>query len=400
MTNPVRVCRIIGRLNIGGPARHAILLAQGLRAHGYDTVLVAGREGAGEGNLHTLAAEKDVKPLILPQLGREIRPHRDCAALVTLVRLLRQLRPDIVHTHTAKAGALGRVAAKLAGVPIIVHTFHGHVLDGYFSRGTTRFFLGIERCLAAITTKVLTVSDGQCRDIRRLRIGRPETVGVMPLGLELDGFLRSDLRRGEIRRKLGVTREVPLVGIIARLAPIKDHTTFLEAASELHKSRPDVRFLIVGDGELRSRLEQHAHALGLDTCTHFLGWQRDLEPIYADLDLAVLSSLNEGTPVSLIEAMAAGLPVVATKVGGIPDLVVDGKTGLLVPPKDPMAMSRAIETLLGDADRRRQIGRLGREVVYPMYSDAALIDRMHRLYSSLLHASFAARQSGHGEVGR
>lgn len=400
MTNPIRVCRIIGRLNIGGPALHAILLTQGLRARGYETLLVTGREGAGEGNFHDLAAEQGVTPLILPQLGREIRPHRDGAALVALVRLLRRLRPDIVHTHTAKAGALGRIAAKLARVPIIVHTFHGHVLDGYFSRSTTRIFLGIERCLAAITTKVLTVSDGQCRDLLDLRIGRPASVEVMPLGLALDGFLRSHLRRGEIRRRLGVPTEAPLVGIIARLAPIKDHATFLEAASDLRRSRQDVRFLIVGDGELRSHLEQQARALGLEECVHFLGWQRELEPIYADLDLAVLSSLNEGTPVSLIEAMAAGLPVVATKVGGIPDLVADGKTGLLVPPKDPMAMSQAMDTLLGDTDRRRQMGQLGREVVYPMYSDTALIDRMHRLYSSLLQASVAVRQSGHLEVCR
>jgi len=156
----------------------------------------------------------------------------------------------------------------------------------------------------------------------------------------------------------------------------------------------------VGDGELRPRLEQQAHALGLDECTHFLGWQRELEPIYADLDLAVLSSLNEGTPLSLIEAMAAGLPVVATHVGGIPDLVTDGKTGLLVPPKDPIAMSRAMDTLLGDADRRRQMGQLGREAVYPFYSDAALMDRMHRLYTSLLPSSFAVRRSTHGEVYR
>lgn len=400
MTSPIRVCRIIGRLNIGGPARHAILLTQGLRAYGYETVLVVGREGASEGNLHDLAAEKGVKPLILPQLGREVRPHRDGAALLTLVRLLRRLRPDIVHTHTAKAGALGRVAAKLAGVPIIIHTFHGHVLDGYFNRGATRFFLGIERYLAAITTKVLTVSDGQRRDLLRLGIGRPETVGVMPLGLELDGFLRSDLRRGEVRRRLGISMETPLIGIIARLAPIKDHATFLEAASELRKSHPDIRFLIVGDGERRSHLEQQAHALGLSDCIHFVGWQRDLEPIYADLDLVVLSSLNEGTPLSLIEAMAAGLPVVATKVGGVPDLVADGKTGLLVPPKDPMAMSRAVDTLLGDANRRRQMGRMGRDAVYPLYSNAALIDRMHRLYSALLQASLATRRSGHWEVCR
>ncbi len=397
MGNPIRVCRIIGRLNIGGPAIHAILLTKGLRARGYETVLVAGREGEREGSLRDLAAEKGVEPLFLPELGREVRPGGDLVAFFRLLRLFRQQQPDIVHTHTAKAGALGRVAAKLAGIPIIIHTFHGHTFRGYFSRGATRFFLTIERRLASATTKVLAVSEGQRQDLLRLRIGSPETVGVMPLGLELDNLLRSHLRRGEVRRRLGASHEVPLVGIIARLVPIKDLDTFLEAASDLRRSRPDVRFLIVGDGELRPLLEQRARALGLDGSAHFLGWQRDLEPIYADLDLLVLSSLNEGTPVSLIEGMAAGLPVVATEVGGVPDLVENGKTGLLVPPKDPGALSAAMDTLLGDADRRREMGRLGREAVYPKYSDVALMDRMDRLYSSLLQAA-AGRQSVGQEI--
>ncbi len=386
MRDPIRICRIIGRLNVGGPAIHAILLTRGLRARGYETVLVAGREGPREGTLRELAAEKEVEPLLLQELGREVRPGQDLLALVRLFRLFRQHRPAIVHTHTAKAGALGRLAAKLARIPIIIHTFHGHIFDGYFSRGVTRVFLAIERRLAAASTRILTVSEGLRRDLLRLRIGSPEKVVVMPLGLELDGLLRSGRRRGEARRRLGASPDVPLVGVIARLVPIKDLGTFLEAASALHRSRPDVRFVIVGDGELRLPLEQQARALGLDGCAHFLGWQRDLEPIYADLDLLVLSSLNEGTPVSLIEGMAAGLPVVATKVGGIPDLVEDGKTGLLVPPKDSGALSAAMEELLGDADRRREMGRLGREAVYPKYSDAALIDRMDHLYSSLLQA--------------
>ena len=394
MGSAVRICRIIGRLNIGGPAIHAILLTEGLRSRGYETLLVSGQEGPGEGSLRDRAVQKGLAPLFLPELGRELRPGRDLTALLKLVRLLRQQQPEIVHTHTAKAGALGRIAAKIAGIPIVVHTFHGHVMHGYFSRRVTRFFLAIERRLAKASTTILTVSEGVRQDLLRLRIGRPETVGVMPLGLELDGLLRSDLRRGELRRRLGISPEVPLVGIIARLVPIKDHRTLLEAASELRRSRRDVRFLIVGDGELRPLLEQRARALGLDGSAHFLGWQRDLEPIYADLDLLVLSSLNEGTPVSLIEGMAAGLPVVATEVGGVPDLVEKGKTGLLVPPKDPEALSGAMEMLLGDADRRREMGRLGREAVYPKYSDAALMDRMDRLYSSLLQAKAGRRSAG------
>jgi len=384
VARPVRVCRIIGRLNIGGPARHAILLTDGLRARGYETVLVAGQEGPDEGTLRDLAAEKGVAPMLLPELGREVRPGRDLIALAKLVRLIQRLRPDIVHTHTAKAGALGRVAAKLAGAPILVHTFHGHILHGYFSRGTTGLFLAIERHLGRLSTKILTVSEGQRVELLGLQIGTPNTVDVMPLGLELDRFLHPDLRRGEIRQQFGASPDTALVGIVARLVPIKDHGTFLAAAADLCRRRSNIRFLVVGDGELRSTLERQAGALGLGACVHFLGWRRDLEPIYADLDLVVLSSRNEGTPACLIEAMAAGLPVVATRVGGVPDLVVDEKTGSLVPPGDPGALSRAIEALLCDPDRRREMGRLAREAVYPKYSDAALIDRMDDLYSSLL----------------
>ncbi|HZY30225.1 MAG TPA: glycosyltransferase family 4 protein [Candidatus Methylomirabilis sp.] len=398
MGSTARICRIIGRLNIGGPAIHAILLAEGLRSRGYETVLVSGQEGPREGSLRDRAVQKGVAPLFLRELGREVRPGRDLLALCKLVRLLRQQQPEIVHTHTAKAGALGRIAAKIVGTPLVVHTFHGHIMHGYFSRGVTRLFLATERRLAMVTTRILTVSAGLRDELLRLGIGRPDTVEVMPLGLELDGFLRSDLRRGEFRRRLGISPEVPLVGIIARLVPIKDHTTFLEAASDLHRSRPDVRFLIVGDGELRPQLEQRAVAFGLNHCVDFLGWQRELEPIYADLNLVVLSSLNEGTPVSLIEAMAAGLSVVATRVGGVSDLIEHGKTGLLVPPKNPVALSEAMKALLGDPDRGRQMGRLARETVYPKYSDAALIDRMDRLYSSMLHASLPARRSAHQEL--
>ncbi len=390
MADPVRVCRIIGRLNIGGPARHAILLTDGLRARGYETVLVAGREGPQEGTLRDLAAEKGIATTLLPELGRDVRPGRDLMALAKLVQLMKRLRPDIVHTHTAKAGALGRVAAKLAGAPILVHTFHGHILHGYFSRGTTRVFLAIERRLGRLSTKILTVSEGQRLELLRLGIGTPNTVEVMSLGLELDRFLQLSRRRGEVRRQLGLALDTALVGIIARLVPIKDHVTFLEAAADVHRRRPNVRFLIVGDGELRSTLEQRTRTQGLGACVHFLGWQRDLEPIYADLDLVVLSSRNEGTPMCLLEAMAAGLPLVATRVGGIPDLVADEKTGLLVPPGDPAALSQAIEALLCDANRRFEMGQLAREAVYPKYSDTALIDRMDDLYCSLLATRIGA----------
>jgi len=399
MASAARICRIITRLNIGGPAVHVILLAHGLRARGFETVLVAGQESPHEGSLRDLAATMQVHPVWLPELGRALRPDRDLVALAKLVRLLRRERPAIVHTHTAKAGALGRLAARWAGIPIILHTFHGHVFNGYFHPAVARLFLAIERGLAAASTMIVTLSEGQRQECLRLGIGSPETVVVVPPGLELERYLASPLSKGVARRQLGVRPEVPLVGIIGRLVPIKDHETFLLAAADLHRLRPEVQFLIVGDGELRPALERRARAIGLDGSVRFLGWRRDLEYLYADFDLVVLSSLNEGTPVSLIEAMAAGLPVVATRVGGIPDLVADGKTGLLVPPRDPGALSRAMQLLLDDPCRRREMGALGRQVVAPLHGAAALIERMSGLYDSLLQRCHRARASGEPGVG-
>ncbi len=386
--NRIRVLRVIARLNVGGPALHAALLTERLDPVRYHTQLVAGRESPGEANYLTLRGRSLENLSILPSLGREIGAQ-DLIAFARLYRLVRKMRPHIVHTHTAKAGALGRLAARLAGVPVVIHTYHGHIFQGYFPSLKTRLFLNTERWLARGTDRLLTVSEAVRQDLLRRGIGSPERLSVVPLGLDLDPLIQCEMVRGQLRAELGVG-DVPLVGIIARLVPIKRHEDFLAAATVVASRIPNCRFLVVGDGELRGRLEARSRELGLGGRVHFLGWRGDLPRIYADLDLVALSSANEGLPVSLIEAMAAGRPVVATRVGGVPDLVEHGVTGLLVSPEDPAALAEATMALLTDPERRRAMGEAGRKRVHPAFSAERLVEDIDRLYTELLAVKLGA----------
>lgn len=385
MTDRVRVLRVIARLNIGGPALHAVLLTERLDPARYDSLLVAGTEEPSEGNYLALQGRTLGTLVLIPALGREIRGFQDLAALFRLIRLIRRVRPHIVHTHTAKAGTLGRLAALLTGVPLLLHTYHGHVFHGYFSPAKTRCFLAIERWLARRTDRLLTVSETVRAELLALGIGTPEQLMVVPLGLELEPFLGCEPLRGQLRAELGLGEETLLVGIVARLVPIKAHELFLEAAAQVAHRVPRSRFLLVGDGERRAELEALVGRLGLEDRVCFLGWRRDLDRVYADLDLVALTSRNEGSPVSLIEAMAAGRAVVATRVGGVPDLVEDGVTGLLVPPEDSTAMAEAMSALLGDPERRRALGEAGRKRVSPAFGAERLLGDIDRLYTELLN---------------
>lgn len=379
----LRVARVISRLNVGGPAIHTILLTAGLDAAGFESRLYVGAPGPAEGDMLPLARARGVEPIAVPGLGRSIHPGRDLGALGRLTREFRAFRPHIVHTHAAKAGTLGRIAARVARVPVTVHTFHGHVLRGYFHPAVTAAFRAIERALARRTTLIVALSPGQRADLLAMKIGRPERVGVIPLGLELDPFLEAQTRRGGLRRHLDLRPDTKLVGIVARLVPIKDHETFLAAAARVARADPAAHFVVAGDGPLRARLEAAAQRAGLGARAHFLGWWGDLPALYADLDVVALTSRNEGTPVCVLEAMAAGVPVVATAVGGVPDVVRHGETGLLVPPGDPAALAAALASLLADPDRRSALGLAGRRVAYPAYDAKALIARVEAVYREL-----------------
>jgi glycosyltransferase involved in cell wall biosynthesis len=378
---PIKVLRVITRLNIGGPAIHAILLTHALDdGVVFKSTLVAGSTTQHEGDMLDLAREHEVSPVMLPALGREISPFDDLAALGRLVRLMRQMRPDVVHTHMAKAGTIGRLAARICGVPLVVHTYHGHVFHSYFSPLKTRVFLTIERALGLTTNRIIVLGDGQRDEIASYGVAPLRKLVPIRLGLELGQFLHAENLRGELRRELGFSMATPLVGIVARLVPIKAHEVFLQAAAGVHTALPTAQCLVIGDGERRDELAHMAGQLGLTGWVHFLGWRQDMARVYADLDVVALTSLNEGSPVALIEALAAARPVVSTAVGGVPEVVIDGETGLSVAPADPSAFSEAIVRLLGDSALARRLGATGRRHVYPRYDSSRLVDDVRQLY--------------------
>lgn len=382
-----KVLRIIARLNIGGPAIHAILLSSALSDASYKNILVCGSVGESEGDMIYLAEDHCVKPMVIPELGREISFTKDLRAFFKLYSIMRRERPDIVHTHTAKAGALGRLAAIFAGVPVRIHTFHGHIFDGYFSPFKAALFIFIERCLAGFTNKVIVVSEGVREElVDKLKVVSPDRCVVVRLGLELREFLNNESMKRSFRKKIDVGEDVLLVGIIGRLVPIKNHRMFLDIARKVKDDAPDLRvkFLIIGDGESRKYLEDYSKKLGLCGSVFFTGWVNSLPEVYADLDVVALTSLNEGTPVSLIEAMASARPVVSTAVGGVKDIVFNDENGLLVKSMDVDDFSCKLLLLLRDREKRMRMGLRGREFVKDRHCKDRLVRDIRDLYDSCL----------------
>lgn len=376
----IRIARVITRLNVGGPSLQAMLLTKRLDPQRYATILVCGVPGEREGDMLALRPESGVEPIVLPGLQREISPLDDLRTLWQLIRIFRTYRPDVVHTHLAKAGVLGRIAARLTGVPVVIHTFHGNVLRGYFSAGRSRAFTFIERFMARLSTCVIAISAEQCRQLEELHIAPKDRIVELPLGLDLRPFLSGS--PGTLRRELDLAAGSELVGIVARLVPIKRIDVFLDAAAILSARRPDVTYVVIGDGPLRQALEDRVRRDG--SRIRFLGWRADLPSVYADLDVVALTSDNEGTPVSVIEGLVAGRAVVATDVGGVRDVIGGPEAGRIVPPDDPGAVANAIEELLGDADLRARLGAAGRARVFPAYDVTTLVQRVSDLYEERL----------------
>ena len=378
---PIKVLRVITRLNIGGPAIHAILLTSALDdGVRFTSTLVAGTTAPHEGDMLDLARARSVEPIVLPALGREINPLDDLVALARMVQLVRRLTPDVVHTHMAKAGTIGRLAARICGVPLVVHTYHGHVFHSYFGAAKTRVFLTIERALGLLTDRIIVVGDGQRDEIAGYGVAPPGKLESIRLGLELAPLLHAEAARGRLRQELGIDASTPLVGIVARLVPIKAHEAFFDAAVRIREALPRVEFLVVGDGERRQELETLVQRRGLSRAVRFLGWRRDMLNVYADLDVVALTSRNEGSPVALIEALAAGRPVVATAVGGVPEVVINGDTGMTVPVADSRALADAVLTLLAERPLAERLGAAGRRHVYPRYDSSRLVDDVRDLY--------------------
>lgn len=410
---PLRVVRIIDRLNIGGPAKHVTWLTAGLDATEFETTLIAGVVTEHEGDMSGFARAADVKPLVIEELSRELS-WRDVLVIARLFLLLLRLRPDIIHTHKAKAGAAGRVAALLYRwlTPSalwlrprrcrVVHTFHGHIFHSYYGALKTWLFLTIERVLARVATDcIIVISEQQRREIsEHFRVGQPAQFRVIPLGIACDEAEQT-ARGQSLRTAGGLTTDDWAVAVVGRLCAVKHHALLLQAAAHLFEReaglRERLRFFIIGDGELRAELEMRARALQIAERVVFTGFRDDMAVLYADFDLVALTSLNEGTPLTLIEALNSGRAVVATEVGGVVDILgerrerLDGCTvwehGVTAPSRDTEAFARALLYLLERPELRRAMGERGRAFVRARLSRERLLGDIAKLYRELAAAN-------------
>jgi len=405
-SGPTKILRIISRLNTGGPAIHTILLTRGLNGNRFSSRLVTGAVGSAEGDMEYYAEQMNVVPLVIPELGRNVIFRNNLRAFFRLYRVIRAECPDIIHTHTTKAGGLGRLAgflyncvARIGGrrPAKLVHTFHGHIFYGYFPPFWSRMLVMAERLLALITHRIIAISDSVGQDlIRCYRICSEKKMTVVPLGLDFSWVSTLDDHSGSLRTAFGVPPAAIAVGAVGRLAEIKNHKLLFSAIRLIGKD--DMRVFVLGDGELRAELEQCVLDLGLGRSVLFTGWLREPAGIYADLDIVCLTSRNEGTPVVLIEAMAAGRPFVSTRVGGVADLMVgEGSmqaggfevfaNGILVPPEDPPALAAALGYLADRPALRRAMGSVGQAAVLKRFSQDRMLQDIEAIYAALLETA-------------
>ncbi len=385
---PVRVLRLIARLNMGGPALHVSYLARGLAERGYETMLGAGSLAHGEGSMAFVPDSLGVEVVDVKHLQPELSAVADAHAFGEVLGLIRHFRPHILHTHTAKAGTIGRAAARVAGEarpPIIVHTFHGHVLRGYFDPVRTAAYTRVERGLARMTTRLVAVSPEVRDELVALGVAPAEKFSVIRLGIDLDSrIIQGEGDGAELRRLFGVPPESFVVGWIGRMTAIKHLPDVLAAFALLRERGVDARLCLVGDGPDRELVERRAHELGIARDVLFVGYQQDVAPYYGLFNALLLPSGNEGTPVVAIESLAAGTPVVATAVGGVPDVVENGTDGFLAPVGDVAALANALERLARNPELRAEMGHAGRTRTLPRYRVDRLVDDVDALYRVLL----------------
>ncbi|MFA7272743.1 MAG: glycosyltransferase family 4 protein [Crocinitomicaceae bacterium] len=382
-----KVLRIINRFNIGGPTYNVAYLTKYLGEQ-YETLLVGGEPDVGEvDSLHVLK-ELGIQPRVLSELKREPNFRDDIKAYRALRKIIKEFKPDIVHTHAAKAGAIGRLAAIHSKVPIIVHTFHGHVFSGYFSPWKTKIFLFIERWLAKRSSGIIAISSEQKNDLSKVyKITSEDRIHIVPLGFDLQKFQNEkEENRQKTRLNYTLTEDTIAVAVVGRLAPIKNHTLFLDALRIIQKNTTKkVHAYIVGDGLEREKLETISRSIPQNENFKiiFTSWIKDIATFNAGMDLLCLTSLNEGTPVSLIEAQAANVPVVSTNVGGVRDVVLDGETGFLVPSNQPELFAEKLLELIENENLREKMSQNGWIYVRDKFNYQTLVANMNQLYIDL-----------------
>jgi glycosyltransferase involved in cell wall biosynthesis len=396
MQRPKRVLRILNRLNIGGPTFNASLLTRHL-APEFETLFLSGMIDETEASSEYIPTSMGLHPVYVRSMYRKISPVHDWRAYKEIAAHIRSFKPDIVHTHASKAGALGRLAAANHQVPVIVHTFHGNVLQSYFSGIRNKVFINIERYLAKKTTQLIAISEIQKREIaEKFRIASPEKITVVPLGFDLSKFgLDSDSKRQLFRERFRIPASRLVVTIVARFVPVKNLPMFLRVARLIrNQTAADCCFLVVGDGEQREAFEQLASELSLSISKPgsenpqadvvLTSWQTEMDLVYAASDVVVLTSLNEGTPVSLIEAQASGKPLVSTLVGGVEEIMLPDVSGFLVSVNDDAGFAGHLLKLIQDEALRKQLGEAGKAFVQNRFHYSRLVENTAALYNRLL----------------
>lgn len=380
----IKILHIITRLCVGGAQENTYLTLRGLLKKGYEVSLICGKVEKLEGSLKDKFIKLIPDLYYIPELVRSPHPLKDIISFLKIYYCIKKGGFQIVHTHTSKAGIIGRMAAKLAKVPIIIHTPHGHIFHDYYGFFKTKFFLYLEKFTALFTDKIITLTEVEKEEHLNLRIAPPEKFVTIFSGVEMEPFLKINVDRNMKRKEFNLSEDVKVVGTVARLVPIKGHKYLLQAIPKIVKEVSGVKFLLVGDGPLRAELESLADELGIADYVIFCGLRDDVPEILSILNLFVLPSLNEGMGKAIIEAEAAQLPVIATSVGGIKEIVVDGVTGLLVPPKDSDGLASAIIRLLKEEELAKEMGRKGKEKFIPYYCAEGMVEKIENLYKELM----------------
>ncbi|OIP31387.1 MAG: hypothetical protein COW04_09840 [Deltaproteobacteria bacterium CG12_big_fil_rev_8_21_14_0_65_43_10] len=389
----VKVLHVITRLDKGGSAENTLLTTIGLDKNKYDVVLIKGISLESEMSAEERAsldeglkqAEfEDVKLITVPSLIRRMNPILDLRAFFRLYRIFLQEKPAIVHTHTSKAGILGRWASFFARVLIVVHTPHGHIFYGYYGKIKTKLFILVEKLTASLTDKIITLTRKERDEHIQFNISTPDKFVVIHSGVSLEDFSKNLDNADELKKSLGIPITDSIVGTVGRLVEIKGHRYLLDAARLVLNKIANVTFLLIGDGHLMTELISYASALGIKNKVIFAGWKSDIPQLINTFDIFALPSLNEGMGRVLVEAMAMGKPIVASDIGGIPDLVKDGANGILFTPRDVDAMAEAIIKLLLDRELRRKMGNEGKKLAYPAYDASVMVRKIEGLYKDLL----------------
>ena len=383
MRKKIKIAQVITRLDQGGAPEIVGAIFNSLKDPVYERKLITGQ---------TVCPDKEAKKILqnlnesiyIPELKREINPISDLIALAKLFLIFRREKFTIVHTHTAKAGVLARIAAHLAGVPCIIHQPHGHNFYGYFGVWGSKMALILEKFLATLTDRIIVLTESEKKDFLRLKVCCFEKISVVGNGIELNKYCLENVNKGEIKKILGIAGEDKVVGFIGRLEPIKGIEYLITAAKIIVTQISEIKFIITGEGALRKKLESEVKNLGLAKNFIFTGWKEDISPILAILDLCVLPSLNESWGLILLQAQKAGVPIVATTVGGIPEVVLDGKTGILVPPKDSRRFAEAIIYLLKDNPKRLAMAKAAKEWVDTRFSIQEMLGKIHGIYNEFM----------------